>query len=70
MNKAKLRGKMREQGVTQEVLAKNLGVALSTLNRKLQGDDSGDSFSVAEANQIIKILGLSVDDAVSIFFAE
>ena len=44
MNTAKLKGKMRELNVTQEELAKLVGVSVSTINRKLQ--DNGESFTV------------------------
>ena len=44
MNTAKLKGKMKELNVTQEELAKLIGVSLSTINRKLQND--GESFTV------------------------
>lgn len=70
MNTAKLKGKMRENGITQEEMAKRLGIALSTMNRKLQSSADGDSFTVGEANRIFRILELSADEAVAIFFAD
>lgn len=68
MNTAKLKGKMRENGMSQEEMAKRLGVALSTLNRKLQVQE-GDNFTVGEANKIYRILDLTSDEAVAIFFS-
>lgn len=68
MDTAKLKGKMRELGVTQEELAKLIGVSLSTLNRKLQ--DNGDSFTIGEIQRTVKALHLSSDDARIIFLPE
>ena len=70
MNTAKLKGKMREKEITQEEMAKKLGIALSTMNRKLQSSEDGDSFTVGEANRIFHILELSTDEAMAIFFAD
>ena len=69
MNTAKLKGRMKENGITQEVLAAMIGISLSTLNRKITNED-GDSFTIKEANAIFKALNLSPDDAVAIFFAD
>ena len=66
MNTAKLKGKMKELNVTQEELAKLIGVSLSTINRKLQND--GESFTVGEVQQIVSALHLSADEARLIFF--
>lgn len=68
MNTAKLKGKMRENSITQEEMAKQIGIALSTLNRKLQSESDGDSFTIGEANRIYKILNLSPEEATVIFF--
>lgn len=67
MNTAKLKGKMRELNITQEELAKLIGVALSTLNRKLQDDKSGDTFTIGEIIKIVEVLKLSKEEAIIIF---
>lgn len=67
MNTAKLKGKMRELNITQEELAKLIGVALSTLNRKLQDDKSGDTFTIGEVIKIVEVLKLSKEEAIIIF---
>lgn len=67
MNTAKLKGKMRELNITQEELAKSIGVALSTLNRKLQDDKSGDTFTIGEIIKIVEVLKLSKEEAIIIF---
>lgn len=65
MNTAKLKGKMKELNVTQEELAKLIGVSLSTINRKLQ--DDGESFTVGEVQRIVSALHLTADEARLIF---
>lgn len=66
MNTSKLKGKMRELNVTQEDLAKLIGVSLSTLNRKLQ-EDNGEGFTIGEVIRIRECLKLSAEDASQIF---
>ena len=61
----KLRGRMVEKGISQEGLAKAIGLDRSTVNRKLK---TGEDFSIGEANRIAEALHLSRDEAVSIFF--
>ncbi len=63
-NLAKLRGKMVEEGVTQEALADSLNIDRSTINRKMTGKAS---FTVGEAEKISIFLRLSKEDSVSIF---
>ena len=66
VNVNKLKGKMVENGVSVESLAEQMGLRKSTLYRKLQNPD--EIMLIKDANSIIRILGLSADDAVSIFF--
>lgn len=54
--------------ISNEELAKMLGIDQSTLWRKLTGRTNG--FTLKEANDLISILGLNRDEAVSIFFDE
>jgi lambda repressor-like predicted transcriptional regulator len=63
-NMQKLKGKMKEKGFTQEMLSKEIGIDKSSLNRKLQKG----CFLIGEADVIAKTLGLSRDEAYSIFF--
>ena len=60
----KLKGKMRELGMTQESLASAISVDRSTLNRHLK---NGTDFTIGEANRISKVLGLTRDEAMAIF---
>ena len=62
----KLRGKIVESGKSLEDLAASLGINRSTLYRKLAED--GMTFTVREANAIIKELQLTHQEAVAIFF--
>lgn len=66
-NVRKLRGKIIEAGKNIDDLAPALGMHRSTLYRKLS--DGGEAFTVGEANQIMALLNLSPEDAMSIFFA-
>ena len=65
INANKLRGRVVENGLTMRALAARLGVNESTLYRKLQ--NSG--FTIHEAQEIAKILNLSAEDVVAIFFS-
>ena len=60
----KLKGKMRELGVTQEELAKDLDLSVAGLNLKLSGRSS---FRVNEALAIMKRLDIPIEE-ISIFF--
>lgn len=63
-----LRSKICEAGITQEGLAKELGINQSTFYRKIK---SGlGSFSVGEAQKMIDVLHLSTDDANHIFLSK
>lgn len=60
----KLKGKMREKGITQEKLAAVIDIDKSTLSRRL---NSGKDFTIGEANKIVIALQLSAAEAMSIF---
>jgi len=61
-----LRGKVVENGLTLNDLASYLHIDYSTLSRKLK--NSGETFSIYEANKITDILNLTEQEAVAIFF--
>ena len=63
----KLKDKMDELSITPSMLAEMLGIDASTIYRKFQ--KNGETFSIGEANQIVKVLNLSEKEAMSIFFA-
>ena len=66
VNVNKLKGKIVEQGMNVEKLAKKIGIDKSTLYRKLQNE--GESITIKEANLMIEALQLTAEEAHSIFF--
>ena len=65
INTIMLRQEMAKKHVTVKELAAHLGLHRSTLYRKFSGDHQ---FSVAEAVEVIRLLGLPPDTAARIFF--
>ncbi len=63
----KLKGKMKENGMTQESLAAAIEIDRSTLNRRLK---TGDDFTIGETNRIVRALKLTAAEALSIFLPE
>ena len=66
ININRLKGKIVERGMTVSELAERIGVDKATLYRKLSNE--GNSLLVREANTIAEQLGLTSDEAMSIFF--
>lgn len=60
-----LRGKMAEKRVSVEDMAKAMGINASTFYRKMKSD--GSTFTVGQMHQVVDILGLSSEEATSIF---
>lgn len=60
----KLKGKMAEIGITQNALAKSLGMSRSSLSLKMNGKRE---FTLAELRIIVEVL--NIDDPRSYFFA-
>lgn len=67
VNKQKLKAVIVEKNTTQELLANELNIDRSTFSRKMS--EKG-KFSVEEANEIVKSLELTKDEALAIFFAD
>ena len=65
VNIDKLKGKMREKNITQAELADSIGVARSTINRKI--NNGGDDFYIEEVQLITAALEISNNEAVDIF---
>lgn len=65
VNIDKLRGKMKEKNITQAELADSIGVARSTVNRKM--NNGGNDFSIEEVQLILVALNISNDEAIEIF---
>ncbi len=60
----KLKGKMKENGITQEKLSAAIQIDRSTLSRRLK---TGEDFTIGEANRIVKMLRLTTEEALAIF---
>lgn len=68
VNINKLRGKMVENEMSVERLANEIGIDKATVYRKIS--NNGESFSISEADKIVKALGLDATEAQAIFFSQ
>lgn len=62
---SKLLGRMKERGVTQEQLAKEIGITESTLNAKL---NNKFNFKANEMDAICRVLDIPNDEIGAYFF--
>ena len=67
VNKYKLLGRIKECGKTADSFSKELGMARSTFSKKCNGRSE---FTQSEICDIVRILALSNDDVVDIFFSQ
>jgi conserved domain protein len=67
MNKAKLKSVMALRGFTQTMLAEEVGLSEQRLSAKINSKN-GAEFNQGEILKIKKILDLSSDDIINIFF--
>lgn len=63
-----LKAKLTELGINITELGEKMGYDKSTIYRRLK--DNGAGLSVSDANQIIKILKLTRDESIGIFFSQ
>ena len=68
VNINKLKGKLVEKGISVVQLAERMGINKATMYRKLE--NGGLGLSVKDANLIVEILGLTLQEAMEIFFAK
>lgn len=68
VNVNKLKGLLVEKGLNVEFLAEKIDVDRSTLYRRLT--ENGSTFTINEADKIVKVLDLTCEEATSIFFAQ
>lgn len=61
-----LRTKIEDKRTTVSEVAAKMGVDKATLYRRIA---NGESFTIGEAGKITEILGLTHEEAVSIFFS-
>lgn len=66
VNTMKLKGKIVENGYTLADIATAINIDYSTLYRKFKRD--GLTFTIGEVNKIVKVLKLSKNEAIEIFF--
>mgnify|MGYP002622428005 CR=1 FL=1 len=67
LNRAKLKGKIREMGLTQMEVAVKMGISYVTLSKKLNGKVR---FYEDEIAKLFTILDLSADEKEAIFFSD
>lgn len=63
-----LRKSITEKGMTQESVAKAIGVDASTFTRKMKSE--GLSFSIGQMHKIVDVLSISKEQATDIFLSE
>ncbi len=68
MNADMLKGKIRENAMTQEDVAKHIGLSLSRFNAKLN-ETGGAEFSLREIQSIRNLFRFSPDQVDQIFFS-
>ena len=62
----KLKGKIVEKGYNTEKVADAIGINRATFYRRLK--EKGNTFTIKEANMIRELLGLTTEEAITIFF--
>ena len=62
----KLKGKITERGLTVAKVAAKIGIVPSTFHRKI----AKNTFSLEEVGMIARVLELSHQEAIEIFFAQ
>lgn len=68
VNVNKLKGKIVEANLNVSKVAEAIGIDDSTLYRKLR--NSGASITIKEANEMVKLLKLTSEEARLIFFSD
>lgn len=66
MQANKLKAKIMEKGLTQKALAQQIGICDKTFYSKMEKGNWG----IEEVADIVKILGLSKEEMLAIFFAD
>ena len=69
MNSLVLKGKIRENGLSQERVAKEIGVSLSRFSAKIN-ETGGAVFTVDEAKALKRLLNLDIELVNRIFFED
>ena len=66
MNINKLKGKIREKGLTYKMLAKKIGIGLTSMNYKINGKNL---FNQEEMKKLKETLRLTDNETIDIFFS-
>lgn len=67
LNVQMFKGKVVERGLTLGAVANAINIDKSTMSRKLSND--GDEFTIKQADALVKLLALTPDEAMAIFFS-
>lgn len=67
MNKALFRSVLKSNGATQGDLAKEIGITEQTFSEKLN-ERKGRDFNLGEVVKLKKLLGITNDELIDIFF--
>jgi DNA-binding helix-turn-helix protein len=62
----KLKGKIREKGLTYKMLAKKIGIGLTSMNYKINGKNL---FNQEEMKKLKEALRLTDNETIDIFFS-
>lgn len=62
----KLKGKIREKGLTYKMLAKKIGIGLTSMNYKINGKNL---FNQEEMKKLKETLRLTDNETIDIFFS-
>ena len=68
VNTNKLKGYIAASGMTQEAVAKAIGVDSSTFSRKLKCN--GLTFSIGQMHKLVDVLSIPASDATAIFLCQ
>lgn len=66
-NREKLKGKIVENGLTQEQLADMLGITIATFNYKV---NNKSEFKASEIKKLAEVFHLTDEEVNAIFFAD
>jgi AraC-like DNA-binding protein len=68
VNIQKLKGKLIEKHFSVAKISKEMNMSPATFYRKL--NENGDTFLIREVNQLVELLELDSNEAMTIFFTQ
>lgn len=69
VNTSEIKASLKRNGMTQEILAKEMDMDPATLNKKINNAE-GKNLTVKEACKIAEVLNIPREELTSIFFAQ